>query len=204
MRLTANHRVAILLHEGLLSNSGKTGLTLLRYSQAEIVAVIDRECAGKNLFELTGIKKNVPIVASLAEALSYEPNVLAIGIAPSGGALPDAWVEEIDRAIASGLSLVNGLHTFFGPKYSQLQKGQWIWDIRQEPPGLTVGRARAKYLSCRRVLAVGTDMAIGKMSASLELERCALNRGLRAKFLGHRASRINDCRGWGAFGCRPG
>ena len=183
MKLTANHRVAILLHEGLLNSSGKTGLTLLRYSQAEIVAVIDRKCAGKNLFELTGINKNVPIVASLAEALSYRPNVLAIGIAPSGGALPDASVEEIDGAIAAGLSLVNGLHTLFGQKYSQLQDGQWIWDIRQEPPGLTVGRAQARSLSCRRVLAVGTDMSIGKMSACLELERCALNRGLRAKFL---------------------
>ena len=187
MRLTANHRVAILLHQGILSTSGKTGLTLLRYSQAQIVAVIDRDCAGKNpgknLFELTGINKDVPIVASVTEALSYQPNVLAIGIAPLGGALPDAWLEEIDQAIASGLSLVNGLPTFFGQKYSQLQKGQWIWDVRQEPPGLSVGAGKARSLSCRRVLAVGTDMAIGKMSASLELERCALTRGLRAKFL---------------------
>lgn len=183
MRLTANHRVVILLHQGLLGGTGKTGLTLLRYSQSQIVAVIDRECAGKSLFELTGINKNVPIVASVREALSYHPDVLAIGIAPSGGALPDAWIEEIDRAIASGLSLVNGLHTFFGQKPASPEDGQWIWNVRQEPPGLTVARGKARYLPCRRVLAVGTDMAIGKMSASIELERCALSRGLRAKFL---------------------
>lgn len=192
MRLTASHRVAILLHEGILGDSGKTGLTLLRYSQAQIVVVIDRDCAGKNLCELTGIHKNVPIVASVTEALSYQPNVLAIGIAPSGGALPDPWRAEIEQAIASGLSLVNGLHTFFGQKpesavgeirESPLQRGQWIWNVRQEPPGLTVGAGKARYLSCRRVLAVGTDMAIGKMSATIELERSALRRGLRAKFL---------------------
>lgn len=182
MRITANHRVAILLHEGILGGTGKTGLTLLRYSQAQIVAVVDRECAGKNLFELTGINKDVPIVASVTEALSYQPDVLAIGIAPSGGALPDAWKAEIEGAIAIGLSLVNGLHTFFGQE-SPLKPGQWIWNVRQEPPGLSIGGGKARSLSCRRVLAVGTDMAIGKMSASIELERCALHRGLRAKFL---------------------
>jgi len=176
--------VAILLHEGILGGTGKTGLTLLRYSQAQIVAVVDRECAGKNLFELTGINKNVPIVASVAEALSYQPDVLAIGIAPSGGALPDPWKVEIEEAIAIGLSLVNGLHTFFGQKpESSLQPGQWIWNVRQEPTGLSIGKGKARSLSGRRVLAVGTDMAIGKMSASIELQRCALNRGLRAKFL---------------------
>jgi len=186
MFLTSSHRVAILLHGGILGQTGKTGLTLLRYSQAQIVAAIDRDCAGKNLFELTGIALDVPIVASVGEALVYQPNVLAIGIAPSGGALPDDWVQEIEAAIASGLSLVNGLHTFFGQKPAlrqMLREGQWIWDVRQEPPGLGVGGGKARSLSCRRVLAVGTDMAIGKMSASIELERCALRRGIRAKFL---------------------
>jgi uncharacterized NAD-dependent epimerase/dehydratase family protein len=184
VRLTANHRVAILLHQGILGGTGKTGLTLLRYSQAQIVAIIDQDCAGKNLLELTGINKKVPIVASVTEALSYQPNVLAIGIAPPGGALPDPWRAEIEQAIASGLSLVNGLHTFFAQQpESSLKPEQWIWNVRQEPTGLSIGGGNAKYLSCRRVLAVGTDMAIGKMSASLELERCGLRRGLRAKFL---------------------
>lgn len=186
MFLSSSHRVAILLHGGILGDTGKTGLTLLRYSQAQIVAVIDQECAGKNLLALTGIAQNVPIVASVSEALVYQPNVLAIGIAPSGGALPDDWLQEVETAIASGLSLVNGLHTLFGQKPAwrqMLRAGQWIWDVRQEPPGLGVGTGKARSLPCRRVLAVGTDMAIGKMSASIELERCALRRGIRAKFL---------------------
>ena len=83
----------------------------------------------------------MPIVASVAEALPYQPNVLLIGIAPSGGSLPEAWRQEVGQAVAAGLSLVNGLHTPMAslienfPNKS-LQPQQWIWDIRQEPPGV--------------------------------------------------------------------
>ncbi|HEY9858342.1 MAG TPA: DUF1611 domain-containing protein, partial [Candidatus Obscuribacterales bacterium] len=33
------------------------------------------------------------------------------GIAPSGGILPEAWRQEIQQAIAAGISVANGLHT---------------------------------------------------------------------------------------------
>ncbi len=85
MRLKADQRVAILLHDGIRGTQGKTGLALLRYSEAPIVAVIDRQCAGESLSALTGIPRDVPIVATVAQALTYTPDVLAIGIAPAGG-----------------------------------------------------------------------------------------------------------------------
>lgn len=184
--LKPDQKLAILLHEGIRGIHGKTGLTLLRYSEAPIVAVIDKQCAGESLPKLTGINREVPIVASVEEALSYHPEVLAIGIAPSGGILPDIWFEEIKQAVASGLSVINGLHTRLAthPEIQGLVKeNEWIWDVRQEPAGLGVGSAKARSLSCRRVLAVGTDMAVGKMSTCLELHRASLRRGMRSKFL---------------------
>ncbi|MBD2185417.1 DUF1611 domain-containing protein [Planktothrix sp. FACHB-1355] len=184
--LKPDQKLAILLHEGIRGIHGKTGLTLLRYSEAPIVAVIDKQCAGESLPKLTGINREVPIVASVEEALSYHPEVLAIGIAPSGGILPDIWFEEIKQAVASGLSVINGLHTRLAthPEIQGLVKeNEWIWDVRQEPAGLRVGTAKARSLSCRRVLAVGTDMAVGKMSTCLELHHASLRRGMRSKFL---------------------
>ena len=186
MRLTPETRVAILLHEGLRGPSGKTGLSLLRYGDYPIVAAIDHTCAGGSLHALTGIPRDVPIVASVPEALAYRPQVLAIGIAPSGGALPQPWRQEIKQAVVQGLSVVNGLHTRLGedPEFqAQIRPGQWIWDLRQEPEGLSVGTARAQTLPCRRILAVGTDMAVGKMSTCIELHRSAQAQGLRSKFL---------------------
>src|ERR671933_663062 len=159
MRLTANHRVAILLHEGIRGPNGKTGLTLLRYGEAQVVAIIDQQCAGESLSELTGIACDAPIVDSVASALAYQPDVLAIGIAPSGGVLPDAWWQEIKQGVAAGLWVINGLHTPMAsdPELrSLLKEGQVTWDIRQEPTGLIVGAGKARSLSCQRILTVGT------------------------------------------------
>ncbi|MBW4632162.1 MAG: DUF1611 domain-containing protein [Iphinoe sp. HA4291-MV1] len=186
MRLALNQRVAILLHEEITGSHGKTGLSLLRYSEASIVAVIDRECAGKSLSELTGIKRDVPIVASVAAALEYQPQVLVIGIAPEGGALPDDYWHDLKNALSAGMSVVNGLHTPLAsmPELKALLKpGQLIWDVRKEPPNIGVASGLARILPCRRVLTVGTDMAVGKMSTSLELHWASRLRGWRSKFL---------------------
>lgn len=184
MHLTANHRVAILLHDGVKGSHGKTGLAYLRYGQAAIAAVIDGQTAGQSLEKLTGITKNIPIVSSVQAALSYQPNVLLIGIAPSGGILSDQLLEEVTQAVKAGLSIVNGLHTPLAPYFDELQPQQWIWDIRQEPKGLGIGLAKAQSLSGQRILTVGTDMIVGKMSTCLECHGATQKRGIKSKFLG--------------------
>ena len=181
--LTAKNRVAILLEGGIKGDHGKTGLAFLRYSNTQIVAVIDRACAGQSLAELTGIEHDIPIVADVQAALAYKPDALLIGIAPSGGQLPGELQQEVEIAIKEGLSIVNGLHTLLAPQFPNLIPGQWIWDIRQEPLGLTIGQGKAKSLAAQRILTVGTDMAIGKMSTSLEIYRAALRQGIKAQFV---------------------
>ena len=180
-----NGKIAILLHEGIVGHSGKTGLAFLRYSDSEIVAVIDRQCAGQSLAELTRIPQQVPIVDSVAEALQFSPDILLIGIAPSGGILPPEWIAEIELAVTAGLSVVNGLHTKLAPLITvPLTENQWIWDVRQEPENIgAIASAASAQLTCRRVLTVGTDMSVGKMSTSLELHSTCLQRGLNSKFL---------------------
>jgi uncharacterized NAD-dependent epimerase/dehydratase family protein len=181
---TPNHRVAILLHQGILGHHGKTGLAYLRYGEANIVAVIDEQCAGQSLEKVAKISKNIPIVANLQDALTYQPDSLLIGIAPSGGALPDTWQQEIDIAVKSGLSVVNGLHTPLSFRYSTLAPDQWIWDVRHDIPTVGIATGKAQNLPCQRILTVGTDMSVGKMSTCLELHRSALKKGIKSKFLG--------------------
>jgi len=185
--LQTDQPLVLLLHGGTDNLSGKTGLAMLRYSRAPIVAVVDPQQAGRPLQAICGIDHPAPVVASLTEALPYGPQVAVIGLAPSGGVLPDAVRRDVADALGSGLSVANGLHTRLAddPALAALvQPGQWIWDLRQEPLGLRVAAARAAELPCRRLLAVGTDMAVGKMSACLELEAEALRRGLDARFVG--------------------
>ncbi|MBE9137243.1 DUF1611 domain-containing protein [Nodosilinea sp. LEGE 07088] len=186
MYLKPNSRIALLMHEGTQGVMGKTGLAMLRFSSSPIVAVIDYQAQGQALHDLTGIDKSIPIVGSLTEALTYTPDVLTIGIAPSGGKLPEAWFQEIEQAIKAGLSIVNGLHTPMASNPALqpwLRPDQWIWDVRKEPEGLSVGSGQARQLTCKRILTVGTDMSVGKMSATLELHRACLQRGLRSKVI---------------------
>jgi len=184
--LTPEDRIAIFLHNGLKGAKGKTGISLLRYSQNEIVAVIDENAVGESVRSLTGIDRDVPVVSAVQDALAFNPTVLAIGLAPSGGKLPEPWYEEIKKAIKSGLSVMNGLHTQMNEDAEvkqSIQPGQWVWDMRKEPNGLSVGSGKARLLDCKRVLTVGTDMAVGKMSASIELNRAARANGLRSKLI---------------------
>jgi uncharacterized NAD-dependent epimerase/dehydratase family protein len=174
------------MHENLVSGYGKMGLGLLRYSEARTVAVVDRDHVGQDLAAVTKINRHAPIVATVKEAANLGADTLVLGVANPGGVLPPDWWQEIKDGLAAGMSLVNGLH---GPLADDpeltalLQPGRFIWDVRKEPEGLPNGSGAAAGLSCKRVLTVGTDMAIGKMTASLELDREAGRRGLRSKFI---------------------
>ena len=90
---------------------------------------------------------------------------------------------DLDRAVELGLSIINGLHEVLAPRYPELNKPQWIWDIRQEPPNLPIATRQAAGLNNTRILTVGTDMAIGKMTVGLELVAEAKARGINSAFL---------------------
>lgn len=173
-----------LFMEGFLDDpSGKLGHAVLRYSPNPITCVVDSLHAGKDAQEVTAIPRSAPVVGSIEQACDLGAQVLVLGIAPSGGLLPDAWSLPIEVAIARGLSLVNGLHEPLAPRFPNLRPGQWVWDIRKEPPGLGVGRAAARHLPNRRVLFVGTDMAVGKMTAALEVQAAAQRAGVNVGFV---------------------
>jgi uncharacterized NAD-dependent epimerase/dehydratase family protein len=101
--------------------------------------------------------------------------------------LPPALRADLLVALDAGWSAASGLHTRLGddPELAaSCRDGAWIWDLRQEPADLPVASGRAASLPCRRLLAVGTDMAVGKMSACLELLAAGRRRGLDARFIG--------------------
>jgi uncharacterized NAD-dependent epimerase/dehydratase family protein len=182
-------RLAILQHGGFSSRYGKTGQSLIRYRGSEVVAVIDHEFAGRSLREVSKLPQapDILIVGTVEEALAAQPTVLAIGISPSGGIVREEWWPELRTAIKAGVSLWNGCHTplISDPEIAAAVKpGVYVWDMRCEPAGLKPGKAAASTLACKRVLFVGTDMNIGKMTAALEFDRDTKARGLRSAFIG--------------------
>ena len=189
--LASDAPVVLLQHHGLDNLGGKTGLAMLRYRPGPILAVVDPAHGGASLRAITGIDREVPVVASLQEALPLvgppERAVAVVGLAPSGGALPEEMRPDVLAALEAGMCLASGLHTRLAadPELAaRVRPGAWIWDLRREPPDLGVGAARAAELPGHRLLAVGTDMSVGKMSACLELQRAARGRHLDARFVG--------------------
>jgi len=183
--------VVLFQHHGLDNLSGKTGLTLLRYRPGPVLAVLDPSHAGASLRQVCGIDRAVPVLASLAEALPLLPTdrraVAVVGLAPSGGRLPQELRADLVAALQAGLCVASGLHTRLGedPELAALcRPGSWIWDLRRELADLPVASGRAALLPCRRVLTVGSDMSVGKMSACLELQAAALRSGRDARFVG--------------------
>lgn len=183
--LEPTQRIAIFAEATLGLLNAKMAEGILRYGRNPCVAVIDSTKAGQDLRDLCGADTDIPIVASLEDAIAKGAQVLVLGTAPSGGRVPTSWMGMLERAVAQGLCIVNGMHDPLAERFgSDLGQGQWIWDIRTPQGDLPdIAMARAGQLDNIRVLMVGTDMAVGKMTAGLEIHRTLLDMGADAAFL---------------------
>jgi uncharacterized NAD-dependent epimerase/dehydratase family protein len=191
-RLGPGDRVALMMHDHLDDDVGKLGVSMLRYGRAEVVAIIDRTRDGGRAGDaLPGLLEGrgtdaVPIVPTVEAAVALGATILIVAITPLGGRLPEGWLEEIGRGADLGLSIVNPLHARWAdhPELApRLKPGRWIWDVRAEPEGLAPAAGRARHLEMPRILVVGTDMAVGKMTAGLELVRALASHGRRPAFV---------------------
>ncbi|MDX6495489.1 MAG: hypothetical protein QOE17_1475 [Gaiellales bacterium] len=181
-------RLAILAEGGFGEHDAKTATGVLRYGSQEVVAVIDSTRAGTRVRDhVPGLDSDVPVVASMNQALALRPDVLLVGIAPAGGRLPDAWRHSILRAIEAGLSVESGLHDFLGddPELAAAaqQHGVDIRDLRRPPAGLDVPSGANLRVDGYIVLTVGSDCALGKMTVCLELDAEAQRRGIASGFV---------------------
>ncbi|MDQ2908048.1 MAG: DUF1611 domain-containing protein [Candidatus Eremiobacteraeota bacterium] len=186
-RARPKRRYAILTPGLFASRAAKTAHGVIAYGSDETVAVIDPTHAGECVRDAVPyLRSEAPIVADLAEAFPYGPTALLIGVAPSGGALPDSWRMSILQAIEAKLEIVSGLHTVladdaeFAAAAGRADKP--IWDVRVPPPPRLFSGEANGVAACV-ALFVGSDCAVGKMTAALELTRAARDRGRRAEFV---------------------
>jgi D-glutamate N-acetyltransferase len=172
-----------ILAEGRLREA-KTAHGVLRYGGDEVVAVLDSTLAGRTVGEampnlLPGPGRDAPIVATLEEALAHGPTSVLVGVAPAGGRLPGEWMETLRGAAGAGLEIVGGLHQRLAPEFP----GTKVWDVREPPAEVPIFSGEGFGVEPKVALTVGTDAAIGKMTATLELERAARAAGLSTGFV---------------------
>ena len=182
-----DRRLLILTDGHLGVFASKTATCIMRYRPDSVVALLDREAAGRDPADTIGVGRGTPIVASIEEAMPYEPNCLLIGIAPPGGALPEPWRQFVRKAITRGLDVISGLHLMLGddPELGPLARehGVRLVDVRRPPDGIPLGANMARTLPVRRILVIGVDCNVGKMVAAFELADALRARGRDAAFI---------------------
>lgn len=194
-------RRLLLLTEGHLGVfSSKTAVSVLRYRPDDVVGILDSARAGEPLDRIVPGMKDVPIVASVADAAVLEPDGILIGIAPTGGALPAPMRQHIVDGLRRGLSIISGLHTLLkdDPELVELARsnGAKLYDLRDFAHITRIGRGLARQTRAKRVLLVGTDCNVGKMVTALELRKAAAQDGLDAGFVATGQTGIM-IEGWG-------
>ena len=159
---------------------GKTARGILRYAPDPTVAILDSTCAGESY-------EGVPVVATIEEALPYEPTTAVVGVATQGGRFPPAWRELLKQSIGAGLEVESGLHEFVSDDEELAalaeQHGVELRDLRKPPAGLNVPTGENLRIPARIALTVGSDCAIGKKTVALELDLEARRRGLASVFV---------------------
>ncbi|HEX7169981.1 MAG TPA: DUF1611 domain-containing protein [Rubrobacter sp.] len=181
IRTAAPERRYAVLAEGWFANRhAKTAHGLIRYGKDEVDCVIDSTLAGRRVAEvLPDLGRDAPIVASLDEAQEHSPTSILVGLAPAGGKLPADWMETLRAAADAGLEIVSGLHQRLSPAFP----GKPVWDVREPPEGIPLFSGEGFGVGPKVALTVGTDSAIGKMTATLEIERAAREAGLSPEFV---------------------
>ncbi|OQD43247.1 hypothetical protein BUL40_05260 [Croceivirga radicis] len=175
--------ICIFMEGALDKDAGKMGYGLMRFSKHPIVCVIDSNFAGKMVKDSVDLPYEIPVVANIEEALTYKPEIMALGIAPSGGKFPDAWDQPVITALQNGLSLINGLHDDLNARFGSYLTTNRIWDVRKPKSSYPIASGKAATLKAKRVLMVGTDMAAGKMTAGLELYAALMEQGVNVGFV---------------------
>lgn len=121
---------------------------------------------------------------SPADAARQGAGSIVVGVAPTGGVLPDHWQDDLEAALAAGLDAVSGLHTRLAslPRLvsAAAKAGTRLVDVRNPPSTYPVGSGRKR--TGRRVLTVGTDCALGKKYTALALTRALQSQGAAATF----------------------
>jgi uncharacterized NAD-dependent epimerase/dehydratase family protein len=194
------HRFVIIADGAFGPLTSKTANSCIRYFPERIIAVFDRIEAGKTAQDVLGFGGAIPVVGDFAQGLALGPSAILVGIAPVGGQLPDEWRDWLKLAIARGLEIWSGLHTFIGddPEIGPLARtrGVRIHDVRKPPPGLPVADGRAAEVDAYVILTVGSDCNVGKMTAQLQLRDELVRRGHRARFVATGQTGI-FIEGWG-------
>jgi len=126
-----------------------------------------------------GLPKLTPAAARAMGARS-----MVIGVANTGGKILESWTPALLAALEAGLDIISGMHSRLadtpGLKSAAERHKRRLIDVRTAP--LQIPTATGRKRTGMRLLAVGTDCALGKKYTALSIARGLQARGVDADF----------------------
>jgi uncharacterized NAD-dependent epimerase/dehydratase family protein len=109
---------------------------------------------------------------------------LVIGVANTGGRILETWIPSLVAALEAGLDIVSGMHTKLADtpalRIAAERHDRRLIDVRTPPKSIPIATGRKR--TGKRLLAVGTDCALGKKYTALAIARAFRARGVDADF----------------------
>lgn len=140
-------------------------------------------CAGEWRMAECKVSLGLPFM-SPAQASAAGAGSLLIGVAPVGGQIQVSWIPLIVEAIEAGLDIVSGMHTKLETvepiRLAAQQHGRTLHNVRHSDTRFAVATGTKR--SGKRLLAVGTDCALGKKYTTLALAKSFQDAGYKATF----------------------
>jgi uncharacterized NAD-dependent epimerase/dehydratase family protein len=140
-------------------------------------------CVGQLRLDGCGADLGLPDM-TLEEAAAGGARTLIVGVANRGGVVSDDWMAVLHRALELGFDIASGLHARLNaiPEIADAaaRLDRRLFDVRHPTRKFNV--ANGVKRRGRRLLTVGTDCSVGKMFASLAIEREMKARGMKADF----------------------
>jgi uncharacterized NAD-dependent epimerase/dehydratase family protein len=140
-------------------------------------------CAGEWALPEAKINLGLPFMPP-AEAVAAGAKSLLIGVAPVGGQIQEHWIPALVEALEAGLDIVSGMHTKLETvepiRLAAEKHGRTLHNIRHSGTKFPVGTGIKR--SGKRLLAVGTDCALGKKYTTLALAKAFQDAGHKATF----------------------
>jgi len=166
-----------LLFLGDVTESGyaKTAFGLRDWARERCVG--EFSCEGATI--TAGLPRLTPLQAKAMGARS-----LVIGVANVGGVIADSWVAPLISALEAGLDIVSGMHSRLEQtpalRSAAERYQRRLIDVRVPPDQIPIAAGRKR--SGKRLLAVGTDCALGKKYTALAITRAFQQRGIDVDF----------------------
>ena len=186
---------ALILTNGRLATSdAKTAHGLVRGTDRfTIVGVIDPISCGKDAGEIVdGCFRSIPIFESIGIFLNQhrqKPDYCIIGVALSGGRLPEDWNDILLEVLEAGISIISTMHHLLSEKpvlrVAARKNGVEIIDLRKPKPieQLHFWSGDIFKVRATKIGVLGMDCSIGKRTTARFITEMCRQEGIRTEMV---------------------